>query len=232
MTEFQNLSPISADEDQTTNLDLRQAHEESDTYRSTVETAQAVLDRKETVEHPLSATVLPDLSANVDNRRGDDTESVESSSDLTTWTLDKRCGSDESNDAPIEDDRETISDEEHVLRLESISYAKRRGDTWMFKVKYEDSLLAREFFGQLLFSNPKVSKLAMEATFNGVICRVRWRPEWIPIWVPVLTNPYRDLVRQFNALTSVDEEVRWDAGTVAEHPNSDGLRMPLTLKSE
>ena len=180
MTEFQNLSPISTDEDQTTNFDSRQAHEESDTYQSTVETAQAFLGRRETVEHPLFATLLPDSSANVDNRRGDNTESVESSSDSTTWTLNEQCGSDERNDAPMEDDRETIPDEELVLRPESISCATRCGDTWMFKVKYEDSLLAREFFGQLLLSNPMVSDLAMEAIFDGVICRVRWWPEWIP----------------------------------------------------
>ena len=163
------------------------------------------------MEHPLFATLLPDSSANIDNRRGDDTESVASSSDSTTWTLNEQCGSDESNDAPREDDRETIPDEELVLRPESISCATRCGDTWMFKVKYEDSLLAREFFGQLLISNPMVSDLAMEAIFDGVICRVRWWPEWIPIGALALTNPYSDPVRRLNALTSVDEEVRWDA---------------------
>lgn len=81
----------------------------------------------------------------------------------------------------------------------------------MFKVKYKDSLLAREFFGQLLFSDAVLSRLAKEAQFEETCCRVQWWPEWVPIWGMVLTRPYDELVKRLDAQISIDDDVRWEA---------------------
>lgn len=81
----------------------------------------------------------------------------------------------------------------------------------MFKIKYADSLLARELFGQLLFSHPVISRLAKEAKFGKMSCRVQWWPDWVPIWGLDLATPYHELVRRLDALTSIDDEIRWDA---------------------
>lgn len=140
----------------------------------------------------------------VDDRKGDH-----------AGTYEGRYEMDGSNGAPIEDDCATIPDEKLVLKPENISCAKRCDGTWMFKVKYEDSTLAREFFGQLLFSDAVLSRLAREAQFEGAHCRVQWWPEWVPIWGMVLTNPYAELVRRLDTLTSTHDEVRWEANTVS-----------------
>lgn len=105
----------------------------------------------------------------------------------------------------------TVADEELLLNVASVSRLARVNGRWFADVDFEESLLPQKFFGQLLFSNNKLSGLAKTAQFTQGYCRVQWLSETMPFFDARLPNYYADLVQQLDILCSAQDGVEWHA---------------------
>lgn len=114
-------------------------------------------------------------------------------------------------DRESENSTGSIPNEELLLNVASISRVARLEAHWFVDVDYEESLFPREYFGQILFTNPTLSGLAETARFHEGQCRVRWRSETIPLARARLRSDYTDLVRRLDILCPTQGIVEWHA---------------------
>ena len=136
----------------------------------------------------------------------------------------------EAYDRESEDSTQTTPDEELLLKVVLIHRVARFEGRWFVDVDYEESLLPREFFGQLLFNNSRLSELAKTAQFAHGYCRVQWRSDTIPFSGARLPSYCADLIQRLNILCSTQGVVEWHAGDCAYTLQGSNERHHLCLE--
>ncbi|KAK0260715.1 hypothetical protein LTR35_017958 [Friedmanniomyces endolithicus] len=125
---------------------------------------------------------------------------------------------------------ETALDDKLVLNVAAVSRVARSGGTWFVDLEYEDLRLPREFFAQVLLSNPRLSRLAYAADFAEDGCRVQWRSESMALLEAELPGVYTELVEQLDALGSKQDGVQWYAHDSAYTIEGSNERHHLCLR--
>ena len=136
----------------------------------------------------------------------------------------------EAYDRESEDSTQTTPDEELLLKVVLIHRVERFEGRWFVDVDYEESLLPREFFGQLLLSNSRLSELAKTAQFTHGYCQVQWRSDTIPFSGARLPIYCADLIQRLNILCSTQGVVEWHAGDCAYTLQGSNERHHLCLE--
>lgn len=105
-----------------------------------------------------------------------------------------------------DDDDETIPDEQQILSPDMVVGVTRALQVWLFKVRYEDSTLDRQFFNQLFIGERPASDFAeaVTPTLNNKF-HVKWKPQWR---AQMPFNLELDLDR-FEALLSPGDNLLW-----------------------
>ncbi|KAK0301971.1 hypothetical protein LTR01_009044 [Friedmanniomyces endolithicus] len=125
---------------------------------------------------------------------------------------------------------ETALDDKLLLNVAAVSRVARSGGTWFVNLEYEDLRLPREFFAQVLLSNPRLSRLAYAADFAEDGCRVQWRSESMALLEAELPGVYTELVEQLDALCSKQDGVQWYAHDSAYTIEGSNERHHLCLR--
>lgn len=125
---------------------------------------------------------------------------------------------------------DTVLDDDLLLNLAKVGPVARLRGTWFVDFEYQDLQLPKEFFAQVLLSNPRLSRLAYTAHFAEDECQVQWRTESVVLHEAKLPKVYTELVEQLDFLCLKQDGVKWYAHDSAYTIEGSNERYHLCLK--
>jgi len=111
------------------------------------------------------------------------------------------------------DNFETISDQNLVLKSKKIVGISRSHSIWMFKIQFEESILSPEFYDELHIGGlPASSFVASRCSTAENYYRVKWKAQWkdiVPddLWLGLNSK----LGSKLTALASPEDDLLWRA---------------------